>query len=81
MHNITLTEKYIARNIELDTDTFDNLAHDIGESTTSNHFTIDKDTFQEFDVTIPDFIGSNLYDELCEEFDNKELDYIHIYRD
>lgn len=81
MHNITLTEKYIARNIELDTDTFDNLAHDIGESTASNHFTIDKDTFQEFDVSIPDFIGSELYKELYEEFLNDELDYIHIYRD
>ena len=79
MNNVVLTEIYKARNIELDAYNYDDLANSLGESTLNRHFTIDRDTFLEFDDSIPHIIGDSLYKELCEEFYNNNLDYIHIY--
>lgn len=76
------TNIYKCINIMLDNyEQLEQLRTDTGEIPCSynNYIEFDKDTFQEFDISIPDIIGKDLYNFAYNLFDNNSIDFIRCY--
>ena len=76
------TDIYKCMNIILDNyEQLEQLRNDTGETSCSykNYIEFDKDTFQEFDVSIPDIIGKDLYDFIYNLFNNNSIDFVKCY--
>lgn len=76
-----ITEIYKCVNVLLDNhEQLQQLKQDTGTyGNMNNYYELDKDTYQEFDVSIPDIIGDELYNVIDVMFDNKEIDYVRFY--
>lgn len=71
------TDVYKCMNIILDNyEQLSDLRRDTGADTSKNYIEFDKDTFQEFDISIPDIIGKDLYDYTNKMFNNNDIDFV-----
>lgn len=76
------TDIYKCMNIILDNyEQLDQLRNDTGETPNpyKNYIEFDKDTFQEFDISIPDIIGKDLYNFTNNLFNNNSIDFVRCY--
>lgn len=76
------TEIYKCINIMLDNyEQLEQLRNDTGETswTNKNYIEFDKDTFQEFNISIPDIIGNELYNFINKLFNNNSIDFVRCY--
>lgn len=76
------TDIYKCMNIILDNyEQLEQLRSDTGEAscTHKNYIEFDKDTFQEFDASIPDIIGKDLYNFTNKFFNNNSIDFVRCY--
>lgn len=76
-----ITEIYKCVNVLLDThEQLQQLKQDTGTyGNMNNYYELDKDTYQEFNISIPNIIGDELYEVIDMMIDNKEIDYIRFY--
>lgn len=76
------TEIYKCINIMLDNyEQLEQLRNDTCETswTNKNYIEFDRDTFQEFNISIPDIIGDELYNFIDKLFDNNSIDFVRCY--
>lgn len=76
------TDIYKCINIMLDNyEQLEQLRNDTGATPYSykNYIEFDKDTFQEFDVSIPDIIGKDLYNYTNNLFNNNSINFVRCY--
>ena len=76
------TDIYKCMNVILDNyEQLEQLRSDTGEASWAHksYIEFDKDTFQEFDVSIPDIIGKDLYNFTNKLFNNNSIDFVKCY--
>lgn len=76
-----ITDIYTCVNVNLDRyDDLKNIERACGVyGHTDKYFELDKDVFQEQNISIPDIIGDELYKVIDRMFDNRKIDYVRFY--
>lgn len=76
-----MTDVYTCVNVMLDRyEDLQNIRRACGVyGSDSKYFELDKDVFQEHNISIPDIIGDELYKVIDRMFDNRKIDYVRFY--